>query len=59
MPIGTVLVGSNGRTTGGRVPGGSRATAARASELTWVSAPLGSTSLLEIVADDAGADDRP
>ena len=58
MLTGVVDVGSNGRTTGGRVPGGRLGMAAKASELTWVSAPLGSTPLLEEIADDAGADDR-
>ena len=34
MHTGVELVGSNGKTTGGKVPGGRLGTAARASELT-------------------------
>ena len=44
MHTGVRLVGSKGRMTGGKVPGGRLGMAAEASELTWVKAPLGSTS---------------
>ena len=42
MATGVAAVGSNGRITGGSVPGGRFGMAAVASEFTWVSAPLGS-----------------
>ena len=44
MPMGVELVGSNGRTTGGSVPGGIVAICERASELVSVSEPPGSAS---------------
>jgi hypothetical protein len=46
MQAGVVLVGSNGKITGGNVPGGNVLLAAVASELTSVKAPLGSVPLL-------------